>query len=285
VHNTIQKWVLDIVECSRNFKLGWSLYGLGRAHLLLDDHQLALTYFLRALPYSREYPEELFFVAEEYMGMASAYMKMNKPDSVVRYSNLWLEAAHKDHMHTIGAATSLAHAYEGRNNDSAVKYFKMAAEVRAIQFSSKNNAEVETIAIKAAEKQRETAAQQAKVKEERKRNLQFVSIGVGLISFIVMFLLLSQTIIVRSGFVRFLGLVGMILVFEFINLLLHPFIGDFTHHSPFWMFLVMVCIAALLVPVHHKLENWITYQLVEKNKGIRLSAAKRTIASIEGNPT
>jgi hypothetical protein len=120
------------------------------------------------------------------------------------------------------------------------------------------------------------------VKEERKRNLQFVSIGVGLISFVVLFLLLSQSIIVRSGFVRFLGLVGLILVFEFLNLLTHPFIGHITHHSPFWTFLIMVCMAALLVPLHHKLENWITHRLVEKNKRIRLAAAKRTIASIEG---
>jgi hypothetical protein len=282
VHNRVQRLVLENVDCSKEYKIGWSLYGLGRAHHLLDEHELALVSFLRALPYSREIPKNEFFEAEEYMGIAGVYTNMNKRDSVIRYSNLWLEAARKDNMHTIAAATSLARAYEGRNNDSAVKYFKMAAEVRAIQFSVKNNAEVETIAIKAAEKQREIAAQQAKLKEERKRNLQFVSIGVGLISFVVLFLLLSQSIIVGSGFVRFLGLVGLILVFEFLNLLTHPFITDFTHHSPFWTFLIMVCMAALLVPVHHRLENWITHQLVEKNKRIRLAAAKRTIASIEG---
>jgi tetratricopeptide (TPR) repeat protein len=281
VHNGAQRWVWENADCSRNFKIGWSLYGLGMAHHLLDEHALALVYFLKALPFSPEIPQRMFFLAEEYMGIAGVYMKMNKPDSAVRYSKLWLEAARHNNMHIIRAATMLARAYEDRNNDSAVKYFKKATEVREIQFSEINKAEVENIVIKAAEKQRELVAQQVKIREERKRNLQYVSIGVGLISFIVLFLLLSQTIIVRSGFVRFLGLVGMILVFEFINLLLHPFIGDFTHHSPFWMFLIIVSVAALLVPAHHKLEKWVTHQLVEKNKRIRLAAAKRTIAKLE----
>jgi hypothetical protein len=47
------------------------------------------------------------------------------------------------------------------------------------------------------------------------------------------------------------------------------------------MLLALVCIAALLVPLHHKLEKWATNKLVEKNKAIRLVAAKRTIEELE----
>jgi len=54
-----------------------------------------------------------------------------------------------------------------------------------------------------------------------------------------------------------------------------------THHSPVLMLLALVCIAALLVPMHHKLEKWATNILVEKNKAIRLAAAKRTIEDLE----
>jgi hypothetical protein len=54
-----------------------------------------------------------------------------------------------------------------------------------------------------------------------------------------------------------------------------------THHSPMLIFLALVCIAALLVPLHHKLEKWATHILVEKNKAIRLAAAKRTIEELE----
>jgi hypothetical protein len=49
--------------------------------------------------------------------------------------------------------------------------------------------------------------------------------------------------------------------------------------------LALVCIAALLVPLHHKLENWATHKLVEKNKQIRLAAAKKTIQQLEDKQT
>jgi cell wall assembly regulator SMI1 len=47
------------------------------------------------------------------------------------------------------------------------------------------------------------------------------------------------------------------------------------------MLLALVCIAALLVPLHHKIEKWTTAKLVEKNKQIRLAAAKKTIEQLE----
>ena len=80
--------------------------------------------------------------------------------------------------------------------------------------------------------------------------------------------------------IEFLGVVALLIVFEFINLLLHPFLEGITHHSPVLMLLALVCIAALLAPLHHKTENWATHKLVEKNKLMRLAAAKKTIEQL-----
>jgi hypothetical protein len=43
----------------------------------------------------------------------------------------------------------------------------------------------------------------------------------------------------------------------------------------------MVCIAALLIPLHHKLEKWVVHRLVEKNRMIRLEAAKKAVSTLE----
>ena len=43
----------------------------------------------------------------------------------------------------------------------------------------------------------------------------------------------------------------------------------------------LVCISAMLVPLHHKIEHWATAKLVEKNNKIRLAAAKKTIEQLE----
>jgi len=48
------------------------------------------------------------------------------------------------------------------------------------------------------------------------------------------------------------------------------------------MLLVLVCIAALLVPAHHRLEKWITHSLTEKNKKMRLAVAKKLLQDGKG---
>ena len=76
-------------------------------------------------------------------------------------------------------------------------------------------------------------------------------------------------------------MLGLLAVFEFINLYIHPYLAHATNDSPVLMLLVLIAIGALLIPLHHKLEKWITNIMVEKNKGIRLAAAKKTIATLE----
>ncbi len=81
--------------------------------------------------------------------------------------------------------------------------------------------------------------------------------------------------------IEYFGVIALLIVFEFLNLLLHPFLERVTHHSPVLMLLALVCIAALLVPLHHRVEKWAISRLVEKNKQIRLAAAKKTIEQLE----
>ena len=59
------------------------------------------------------------------------------------------------------------------------------------------------------------------------------------------------------------------------------FLERVTHHATILMLLAQVCIAALLVPLHHRVEHWATKKLVEKNKQIRLANAKKTIEQLE----
>ena len=105
--------------------------------------------------------------------------------------------------------------------------------------------------------------------------------GFGIISFVIFFLLLSRSFITNTKVIQFLGIVALLVIFEFLNLLLHPFLERVTDHNPVLMLLALVCIAAILIPFHHRLEKWATAKLVEKNKQIRLAAAKKTIEELE----
>jgi hypothetical protein len=50
------------------------------------------------------------------------------------------------------------------------------------------------------------------------------------------------------------------------------------------MLLALVCIASILIPIHHKLEKWATNKLIKKNKEVRLENAKKTIIKLEEEP-
>jgi uncharacterized protein (DUF2249 family) len=81
--------------------------------------------------------------------------------------------------------------------------------------------------------------------------------------------------------IKFLGILALLLVFELVNLFLHPYIGSFTHETPIFQLLIAVVIAAILIPLHHRLQHLLTHQMVIKNKQLRLAAAERTVAKLK----
>ena len=119
--------------------------------------------------------------------------------------------------------------------------------------------------------------------EQRKHNLQYALIALGIVTLVILFLLLSRSIIVNARWVSFFGVVGLLVVFEFLNLLLHPLLERITSHSPVLMLVALVLIAALLMPIHHRMEKWAKSKLVAKNRQIRLAAARRTLEKLEKN--
>ena len=133
------------------------------------------------------------------------------------------------------------------------------------------------------QRQQQITAEKIAAINQRHNNIQYAIIFIGIISFIVLFLLLSRSIIVNEKLIEFLGILGLLIVFEFINLVIHPYISTATNHSPLWMLVILVAIAAILVPMHHRIEYWVTHKMIEKNKRLRLAAAKKTVAKLEGN--
>ena len=144
-------------------------------------------------------------------------------------------------------------------------------------YNAKNVQQAQSLTFENDLHQQELAAERLRAEEQRKENIQYALIAFGIVTLIILYLLLSRSFITNTKMIEFLGVIALLIVFEFLNLLLHPFLERITHHSPLWMLLGLVCIAALLVPLHHRLQKWATHKLVEKNKKLRLAAAKKTI--------
>jgi hypothetical protein len=175
------------------------------------------------------------------------------------------------------AAGFLRSAYEQLSKtDSAYYYARQEAAFRDSVFSQDKLNKIQSLVFSEQVRATEEAARKLHAEELRKQNIQYTLIALGIISFIIIFLILTRWVIINAKLIAFFGIVALLIIFEFLNLLLHPFLEKITHHSPLLMLLALVCIAALLVPLHHKLEKWATQKLVEKNKQIRLAASKKS---------
>ncbi len=185
----------------------------------------------------------------------------------------------------IDAANLLQRAFEAQGMiDSAYRYSKLSVALNDTLRSATNLSRIQNMALQEELKTREDA----KVKEEaaitRANNIQFGIIALIVITLGIFLLIFSRTSVVGSKAIKNLSLIALLLFFEFINLLLHPFLDRITNHSPILMLLCMAAIAGLLIPLHHRMEKLITNMLVSKNNRVRLEAARRTIEELEARP-
>jgi tetratricopeptide (TPR) repeat protein len=171
-------------------------------------------------------------------------------------------------LEVINSAAVLSKVYTQLNMpDSANYYYQLKDTYQERAFNQQRISRLQDITFTEQIHQAEEQAKQAELEEQRKHNLQYAGIAIAIISFIVVFLLLSRSSIASPRAIEFLGVIGLLILFEFVNLLLHPFIGKYTHHSPLLMLGIMVAIAALLVPMHHKLEHWIKHKFISGTSG------------------
>lgn len=262
----------------------YTLINLGAVHGKLGNPAVALGYFDMAIQESYK-SKSLRQLNRAFTAKAKYFNDINQKDSGIIYAKKAITAVQNTDFasNSIKPAQLLLDIYRGNNVDSAFKYSELFRITNDSLFNAKAIQQTQLMTFEDELRQQKSAAEKLKEEEQRKQNIQYALIALGIITFIIAFLLLSRRHITNAKLIQFLGVVALLLVFEFLNLLLHPFLEDITHHSPVQMLLALVCIAALLVPLHHKLEKWATQKLVEKNKLIRLAAAKKTIEQLEKN--
>jgi hypothetical protein len=222
-----------------------------------------------------------------YIPMGDYFDKINQPDSALFYWKKPFELGPKEVFATKFSSSKKIYDYYYKkgNNDSAAKYMNFYIMANDSINSTNKVAQLQVAKFEDEQRQKE----QEKVKEEenenRHHNIQLAITAIGILTAVILFLLLSRSVLVSHKVVAFLSVLVLLVVFEFINLLIHPWLEKITHHSPILMLLCLVAIAALIIPLHHKLEHWTTKKLVEKNKAIRLANAKKTIEELEEKPT
>ncbi len=255
---------------------------MGNVYLKLNQPDIAYAFYKKGIKGALQ-TNRLQDLMSAYFPMAKYFEQVNQPDSALYYFKKPFEYGPKEIYTTKLAASKKIYEYYFKkgNNDSAAKY--MNFYIIANDSINSTNKVAQLQAAKFEDELRQQEVEKAKVEENENRNhnIQLAITAIAILTGIILFLLLSRSIHVSHKVVEFLSVIVLLVVFEFINLLIHPFLEKITHHSPVLMLFGLVAIAALIVPLHYKLEHWSTHKLVEKNKAIRLKNAKKTIEELE----
>ena len=269
-------------------RIAVSLSTVAENYMALGENDLGISFLRKSVNYhlAKKGQKNNYSFAFVYNDFAQAYLDMKQYDSVNFYAHKSL-AVSTSFGYPAQALRSYEYLYKSfeatNKQDSVNAYFRLAMAAKDSLYSLEKVRGMEAMGFQEQLRQQEAETEKQKADEERKQNIQYALIALGIIALVTMFLLLSRSFITNTKLIKFFGVIALLIVFEFLNLLLHPFLESITHHSPVLMLLALVCIAALLVPLHHKLEHWSTTKLVEKNKKIRLAAAKKTIQELEDN--
>jgi tetratricopeptide (TPR) repeat protein len=260
-----------------------ALFLNGAAYAQSNDSEMADLNFKRANDMSGSIKlhslKKSFYL--HYINYLLAHNRIEEAKNISQQS-FQLAKASDNNILKLMAAGFMRQVYDSlHQTDSAYFYSSMQIATSALIFNQDNNNRIQALAFNEQIRNIEEQAKEREEQEERKQNIQYVMIALGIILFITLFLLLSRTIIVNEKWISFFAILGLLIVFEFINLLIHPYLASFTNHSPILMLAVLVVIAALLIPLHHRLEKRIREQMVEKNKKIRLAAARKMIEKLE----
>lgn len=284
-----QKAVNMDSELKNYQQLAVSISTLGENYIAAGEYDIALPFLRRTFNYYQKNNAPSHYM-DAYLknDFAEVFLATKIYDSANYYAHQALQVSIpfgvKDQ--SMRSYEYLYKSFEQTNQqDSLNKYFRLAMITKDSLFNLEKIKSIQALSFREELRQQEITTEKGKTAEERKQNIQFALLALGIVSIIILFLLLSRRFITNTKVIEYFGVIALLIVFEFLNLLLHPFLENVTHHTPVLMLVALVCIAALLVPLHHKLEKWATHRLVEKNKAIRLADAKKTIEKLEGIET
>ena len=118
----------------------------------------------------------------------------------------------------------------------------------------------------------------------RRHNIQYMAITVG-IATVFLVLILMGLFKVSAGTIRVIGFLAFIFFFEFIILMADVQIHHWTHGEPWKVLLIKIVLIAMLLPLHHWMEEKVIHHLTNRDllKHEKLKFFSRRIKAGEAN--
>ena len=267
--------------------IGNSMTGLGHTYLKMGNYDFSKLNYLTAIKYLKAANNDEV-LCEAYLGLANLYQqKPANNDSAMHYASLSFKLAEKDGFLNwqLDATRILTGLYKKENNvDSAFLYLSKVQQLNDSINGKEKIRQIQILSTNENLRQLEIAEAKRIANKERKQQLQYLFIGIFIPGFFLFTLLLSR-IKIHVRIIKILGVLSLLILFEYLLLLLHPRVAAFTNHTPVYEMLIFVSIAAILIPGHHRFEHWLIEKLIHRNGSIKMKKIKFKVKMPESKNT
>ena len=239
----------------------------------IGRYDSAQYYFNRAIPYFEKSMGETS-VIQFYRQLGVFYKKSGKTEKAIEY---FLK------VKEMGERLGMLESVQTAAGELDSLYSKSGNYLLASQFGNiyhtfkdsveKLSREKELTQVEASDEQQRQARiiRENEEKKRRRNNIQYLAITIGIAAVFIALVVLGM-FKVSATTIRMIGFFAFIMFFEFIFLLFKKNIYSITKGEPLLDLLFMIGLAALLLPLHHWLEDKAIHYLTSHN---RLTSAGR----------
>ena len=261
-------YYLQLANVSGTTRNDFGIVFMSRIYLAMVYTQLhkddtALTYFRLTLPLLASSPL-IDILCEANLCVAQIFEMRRQADSAVYYGRQSLDLARSSKLTSrqLQASHFLASFFKSHHlADSAVRYLEVSVALKDSLYDQQKLTAVQALTFTEKIRQEELEEQRRRAEANATKNLQLLAIGIFIPVFFLFVLFLSR-VKVKARTVEFLGLIGLLMLFEFVTDLIFPWISGWTNDSPIWEMVALVLIAILLEPLNFRLEKWVKSLLV-----------------------
>jgi tetratricopeptide (TPR) repeat protein len=233
---------------------------LGEFNQAIKNYSISIEYYKKALALYKEDETNSILKFQLYNYIGNVFFLQNDLKNAYYYNSLafkdsesagWIQGQEN-------TSRSLMEYFKKINQyDSAYKYLDLYTKLKDSTSNIEKVRLVDNFNFEKTTAEKELEEQKHHEEELRNKNIKLGLIAIFIPSFGALVFFLNRRRKKNTKIIAVLGVTSLLMVFEFITLLVHPIVEKQTNHDPIIMYIVLIAIASILVPLHHKLEGYI----------------------------
>jgi tetratricopeptide (TPR) repeat protein len=233
---------------------------LGEFNQTVENYSISIEYYKKALALYKEDETNSILKFQLYNYIGNVYFSQNDLKNAYYYNSMAFKESEKAGwiQGLESTSKSLMDYFKKINKyDSAYKYLDLYTRLKDSTSNIEKVRLIDNFSFEKRASERELQEQQHHEEELRNKNIKLGLIAIFIPSFGAFVFFLSRRSKRNTKILTVLGVTSLLMVFEFISLILHPIVEKQSNHDPIVMYIVLILVASILVPLHHKLEGYI----------------------------